>query len=379
MTVSKDDKIKGSLLGKAWGDVLGCPIETWRDNQIREVYGSYSDLPQEYPFEKISKYGKSLSRLRPIGLHSDDTQQAMALVNICLSNGGWSIEKWAKYLVLGMDSGSWRGFGQFFSNAVHNLKKKVVPQKSGSDSAGIGTAMRITALAGVYHDDIEQLRKVVLESCLVTHAEIRSAAYSYAVAWTTAQFINGKSIEDIIKELPDATKVAEDEIYASKGPYKDWKISKDARNQVSMTMKKLFSQPINDISQTRKRITELAKPHLAEGFTKAHPNQGFVLTGGLHALVMSLQNMEPNEILLSIVREGYDTDTVAAIAGGILGARFGVDWIPTDRFYDKERLKKYANSMVKKESPESQTDFIMNERVLTKAEKDYQMSIRNKF
>jgi hypothetical protein len=45
-------------------------------------------------------------------------------------------------------------------------------------------------------------------------------------------------------------------------------------------------------------LSENAKPHLAEGFVKAHPNQGHVLLGGAHGLVMALlPDIEPQEIL----------------------------------------------------------------------------------
>jgi ADP-ribosyl-[dinitrogen reductase] hydrolase len=76
---SIDDRKKGCLLGLAWGDVLGCPVEGWRDREISSVYGTYPGLPDAYPFEVIAAMGpRKVKRLRPLGLHSDDTQQALA-------------------------------------------------------------------------------------------------------------------------------------------------------------------------------------------------------------------------------------------------------------------------------------------------------------
>ena len=48
---------------------------------------------------------------------------------------------------------------------------------------------------------------------------------------------------------------------------------------------------------------------------------------------------EPQDILNRIVQLGYDTDTVAAIAGTILGARYGYSWIPLKSLLDLERLE----------------------------------------
>ena len=45
-------------------------------------------------------------------------------------------------------------------------------------------------------------------------------------------------------------------------------------------------------------------------------------------------------------------DTVAAIAGSILGARFGTKWIPVDRILDFDRLVKYANSLITRNASE---------------------------
>ncbi|NEO91168.1 MAG: hypothetical protein F6K56_13345 [Moorea sp. SIO3G5] len=39
MAPSKEEKIKGSLLGLAWGDILGCPVEGWRGHEIQTIYG----------------------------------------------------------------------------------------------------------------------------------------------------------------------------------------------------------------------------------------------------------------------------------------------------------------------------------------------------
>ena len=40
--------------------------------------------------------------MRPLGLYSTDTQQALALLNVCRAPDGWSAEKWSACLVQGM-------------------------------------------------------------------------------------------------------------------------------------------------------------------------------------------------------------------------------------------------------------------------------------
>eukprot|EP01121_Diplochlamys_sp_Union-15-3_P009173 TRINITY_DN2480_c0_g1_i3.p2 TRINITY_DN2480_c0_g1~~TRINITY_DN2480_c0_g1_i3.p2 ORF type:complete len:108 (-),score=17.53 TRINITY_DN2480_c0_g1_i3:104-427(-) len=81
------DKAKGSVLGLAWGDVLGCPIEGWKEFAIEKVYGTYPNLPKEHNLQSILSLSKKYLPKRKIGVHSDDTQQALALIHCCLSCG----------------------------------------------------------------------------------------------------------------------------------------------------------------------------------------------------------------------------------------------------------------------------------------------------
>ncbi len=89
-----------------------------------------------------------------------------------------------------------------------------------------------------------------------------------------------------------------------------------------------------------------------------------------------LANAAPQDVFDEIVRQGYDTDTVAVIAGGLLGARFGTSWIPTDRLIDCDRLKKYAQTLVNGVNPpESQEAFLRHEATLTRSEIAFQAQV----
>src|SRR5262249_55302321 len=153
MSLTVEDRIQGSLLGLAWGDVLGSPVEGWHADQIAQVYGTYKKLPAEYPYEAIAPLGAPIyHKLRPLGLHSDDTQQALALIDVCLAPEGWKLENWAAWLVAGRKRGVWRGTGRNFNSAVAKMKRGYTPQTAGSLSAGLGAAMRAGPLGAIYRD-----------------------------------------------------------------------------------------------------------------------------------------------------------------------------------------------------------------------------------
>ncbi|WP_044640034.1 ADP-ribosylglycohydrolase family protein [Risungbinella massiliensis] len=362
----------GSLLGLAWGDVLGCPVEGWRDNEIREVYGEYSNLPTKYELSKISI--KRKRKLRPLGLHSDDTQQAMALLNVL--SGGWSPKAWADLLLQGQQIGTWRGIGRNFVASLHRLRKGGSYHSSGSSSAGIGAAMRIGPIGAWFAGKPDEFLQVAIESTLVTHSDQRAAVFAAMVAYTVSCMIEQKSIHQILSDLSAFTEEAE--LYSKKLVAKGWKVENAESQLLSKTMQGSRDLPFVPLDKMREEISLLARPHLQAGFTRAHPNQGFVLLGGLHALLVSLRSdKEPEELLLDIIRQGFDTDTVAAIAGSILGARYGMDWIPTHRLLDQENIVKYAQALSEPDiyQLEEGLDFLSREKDWSEMEQSYQRKI----
>jgi ADP-ribosyl-[dinitrogen reductase] hydrolase len=360
-----DDRARGSLLGLAWGDVLGSPIEGWRRTEIEQVYGTYSSLPEQYPLDLIPSR-ETRRRLRPLGLHSDDTQQALALINVCLATRSWSLGLWAQWLVVGMQRGAFRGYGRNFQEATHKLSRGAPPEHS--------AAMRVSPLGALYRDRSDELATVVMESSLVTHSDIRAGALAFAVARAISLLVNGVSVSEVRHRLPSDVDTVETEwLYGHRG----WGMDRSAGHVVSESIAAILEQDFADFDALRHGISLNSRPHLAAGIMKAHPNQGFVLLGGLHGLAMGLwPEGAPNDLLCEIMRQGYDTDTIGAICGGILGARYGTGWIPKERLHDRKRLEAYADALVSCDAPpESRDTFIEKEYDLTLIEKQFQTEL----
>ncbi len=372
--ISVEERVQGSLWGLAWGDALGCPVETWRASFIRQVFGDYVELPSELPLQALAGDKKRLERLRPLGLHSDDTQQALALVACALEPGGWTRESWARWLVEGMRRKAWRGYGRNFQVAVSQLAKGGAPEHSGSASAGMGAAMRVAPVGALLRDAPAELARVVMESSMMTHADLRASALAYAVAWSVAALARG---EDVARVRAGVASVVREEETRWLQSGSTWSFDRTGGHLVSETLAALLEGPLLAPEALRERISELARPHLAEGFTVAHPNQGFALLGGAHGLVRALTAEEaPGAVLADIIQQGYDTDTVAAIAGGVLGARFGSTWVPRARLLDVERLEVYARALVARGAlPESLDTFVKNEAAWTAHEKRFQAGL----
>ena len=75
----KSNKLLGCMSELAVGDVLGCPVEGMTFGDIREKYGEIQGLLRP-PFSR---------HWRLPGLHSDDTQQALAVL-AAIAQADWS-------------------------------------------------------------------------------------------------------------------------------------------------------------------------------------------------------------------------------------------------------------------------------------------------
>lgn len=353
------------LLGLAWGDVLGCPIEYWDKAVVADVYGHFDQLPSEIPFERLPPDRRIWSHLRPLGLHSDDTQQAVALIQTCLQPEGWQIARWVETLIRGEKERAWRGTGRFFREAVKALARGGDPLLAGSPSAGVGAAMRIAPIGALHVGKPAQLSQVVWESSLVTHSDVRACSIAYAVAAACAMLVEGQAADAVRHCLADRVRDFETEWLAARSADPTQTFS------VSEALRRTLSTPSATLEARRRAICDDARPqmHPKELDAPMTPNHPFALIGGIHALCVGLwPEGTPGDLLGGVMREGGDTDTVGAITGALLGARFGTGWIPVGQLRDHEVLMRYADVLRGGELPESLTEFLLREREYTAEE-----------
>lgn len=371
--VDRADRCRGALFGLAWGDVLGSPVESWSADSIRRIHGQFDDLPERHPWKTLRNEPlRVVSRLRPIGLHTDDTQQALALLVTVAHARAFTPESWALLLVEGRHRSSWRGTGSALEAALDRLQDGVPPRRAGSPSAGIGAAMRTGPAGALLSRDPSLLEKVVMESSLVTHGDLRAASLAMAVALATADLVEGRSVDQVVSSLP--SRLERIETCWIQG-HVDWPIVRDHGHSVSQALAALFTSGARTPDQVREVVRRLAAPHLPPDHPR-HPSDPFVLLGGLHAVGIALLSPgPPRELLVDIVRQGYDTDTVAAIAGTLLGARHGASWIPHARFVDGERLRAHADALAGAAPlPETSGEQLRRESQLSHIDRSHQVA-----
>ena len=298
--------IHGSLFGTAIGDSIGLPYEGLSSKRLAKF--NYLPLRQRFLFGR--------------GMLSDDTEHSCIIADALIysnenikefsSNLAWSLRFW----FLGLPA----GIGMATLKACLKLWCFFPANRSGVFSAGNGPAMR-SAILGVYACNDQKLRHQLVEiSTHITHTDPKALKGALIVAEFAARNTIGKplSVDDCITEISDI--IGDDD---------------ELRNIL-----------LNAIESARLQQSAL---------DYCRQNNQIKGVGGYiyHTLPVVMQivlrNNDDFEVAITeAVSCGGDTDTVAAIVGGIIGANVGKAGIPTkwlDNLMDWPRNKQYLDSL----------------------------------
>lgn len=268
--------ILGSLWGTVVGDALGLPYEGLSAERARRLLGP----PDRYRLF----FGR--------GMISDDAEHA-CLTAEALARSGSDAAQFQRELasllrawLLGLPA----GIGLATLRATAKLALGVSPERSGVYSAGNGPAMR-AALLGASVTDVAALPALVAASTRLTHTDPKAeyAALAVAlVAWCQARGepdLFWPYLSRLLPALPAAAELVE-----------------------------LLQQ-----AQLAAQRQESA-PHFAAQLGLASGVTGYAYHTVPVALHICWRHRDLLPALQTAVECGGDTDTVAAIVGGIIGA-----------------------------------------------------------
>ncbi|MFN0127362.1 MAG: ADP-ribosylglycohydrolase family protein [Verrucomicrobiales bacterium] len=279
----RQSAILGTLLGTAVGDALGLP---------------YEGLSRR----RVAALGEVRHRLLlGRGLCSDDTEHTLMLAAALRTNPGdvrefqrcfaWKLRWW----LLGFPA----GVGLGTARAVLRLWLGFPPHKAGVTSAGNGAAMR-SAVVGVFWADEEtKRREFARAACRLTHTDPRAEESALLVAEAAALASNHATTERVLSHLSALI------------------LSAEMKSRFEVLEAALASG-----SSVLDFATRIGCERGVSGFA---PNTVAV------ALFAWLRHRgDLASALRSVIACGGDTDTVAAITGGIGGAEVGEAGIPQD-------------------------------------------------
>ena len=194
-------RIAGAVLGAAIGDAMGHPTEFMSMDQIRARYGAQGVTTFELWWDRDG------ARFAP---YTDDTQMAEIVLR-CLIEGrandddlDATMTRMAAGFVDWMNhpQGGHRGPGRACLAGCRALARGVHWQEAGGETAGgCGTVMRAWPFGLVFADDLSRAELWAVEHSKLTHRDPIALAASAAIAVGTRGSLLGHAVAQVIGDM----------------------------------------------------------------------------------------------------------------------------------------------------------------------------------
>jgi poly(ADP-ribose) glycohydrolase ARH3 len=289
------DQASGALLGTFVGDALGMPFEGL----------SYAAIPEDV---------EMVEARRGCGTYTDDTQMMIALAESLIACGGVDVEHLAQAFLDGYESD--RGYGAG-TQRVFELWRRGVPVGEaagqvfdGRGSRGNGAAMRIAPVAVCFREDHHRLCLEAAVSARITHANPVGIDGAVVQAAAIGAALRGDDILTVARAVASTAELR---------------------------------RALEEVEALLARVRTPAEVQARLG------NSADVVESVAGALYSALAHDRFEAAVRFGVRLGGDTDTIAAMAGAIAGARDGYRAIPTrwvEALEDGARGRSHVQALV---------------------------------
>lgn len=288
--------IKSVMLGHAVGDALGVPVE----------FRSREELDID-PVKDMRGFG---TYAVPAGSWSDDTSMSLAALR-ALTDKDWSCDSVMNNFVKLIENGEFTATGEVFDvggTCLRAIIKYVQGNTSASEcggtdecSNGNGSLMRIHpfVLYGNFamnpHTDeyFRNLMGLIGTASVLTHAHERSKIACYIYGFCLSFLLREQTKRSLVKALE-------------------------------------FARGELDSLPEFEHYSRIFAPNFALLPRDEIKSSGYVVDTLEAAIWCVLTTDNYRDCVLRAVNLGEDTDTVAAVAGGLAGALYGYDDIPTE-------------------------------------------------
>ncbi|MEA2602290.1 MAG: hypothetical protein QOF89_3282 [Acidobacteriota bacterium] len=368
-TVVPRAKAEGAFIALATGDALGWPQELGGHGPGKQRPQAKTEF-RDWERRSGGRYYAHTEVVRA-GEYSDDTQLTLAIARCRVHAGsGW----WARFTrnELPLWTIYERGGGGATKRAAESWLRGVAPWKQSDatairkyfDAGGNGVAMRVIPHAvycAVDDDPTHLLRDVVMDGA-ATHGHPRAlvgaTAYAYA-AWWLLRSQRTLGFGELVSVLLDNSSTWG--VLPVVSPTKNGWI--DAANKVVGDYEKEWRQVVDEMRALLARVHDgLLAGALADddemlellGAFGSAKGAGTVSTAAAVYLTARYAAQPAQGVLRAAFAAGADTDTIAAMAGGLLGALAGADWVPYEWFsvQDCQYLRQIANQVASRATSE---------------------------
>lgn len=280
------ERLAGAAIGTMLGDALGMPVEGLTPAEIDARFGRLDSL--------------RAGRL-PAGSYTDDSQMMIAILETLAAQGCLDPVHLADRFVA--DFEPWRGYGGRIAGVMARLAAGAVWDQAGTDSFGNGGAMRVGVLGVFLADDEAALLTAALGQCRITHHHPQALAG--AAAQALACGLAGRL--GAVGQIPDLAAFVAHlvQLVAPLDAHTAARIGRMpalTRGDLPAARQALIAAYARDV-----RAAEAVPPAIG----------AFLAAGSARDAV---------ELAVSL---GGDADTIAAMAGAMAGAYWGLEaWPP---------------------------------------------------
>lgn len=301
MSSPPEEPVVGALLGLALGDALGFVVEAAPPETARTYARGFL------------RRGRAEERRHPdfpFGQYSDDTQLARELL-LSIADGGWHPARFGARLAALVVSGRDVGAGPGTRSAAIRLALGAPWPHAGTPApyAGNGSAMRVAPVGALYRVRETAWRRCALEQSRLTHRDPRCAAGAIAIAGAAALATRPGAVEPG-SFLEQVAAWAEPESAA---------MAAAVRESVAW----IGLEPAAAAERLRRARLDEAWAGTWLGIS------AFVVPSVVWSLYAFLRSPDDWwETACTAIEVGGDTDTMAAMAGAVAGARLGRGALP---------------------------------------------------
>ena len=292
MTYSTIERIEACFAGIAVGDAVGKQTETLSHGEVSHWYRHGLRGFEGTPGAIIPRYLGNPKYEWRIGETTDDTERTVAVANAIIANRtvshvsvGREMLRCVKCVHPGV-----RSLWQFHQAGD--------PARTTTEHDGCGAAVRVAAVGMIYRSrSFDRLVSGAREASISTHGGSLAVAAAAATAAAVSAAIDGAGSHEVFAISERAAADAERRWPGSKPP--------------------AFAQAILAVHEHLAGLPRIGAEDIA---ARCFPDRPLTIVPLALALATLMQSAE--DAILLAANVGGDSDSVASIAGGILGAMY---------------------------------------------------------
>ena len=289
---SVSDRAVACLKGVATGDAIGKQTETLSRDDVLRWYPHGVRGFEGPPGDVIPRYIGNRKREWRIGETTDDTERTMAVARAIVADGRVS------HVSVGREMLACTKCVHPGVRSLWEFHQAADPARVASTHDGCGAAIRM-APVGIVHPAraLDELVTAAREASISTHGGSLAIAAASATAAAVSAAIDGAGADGVFAVAERAAALSE--------------------GQASASSRSPFAAALRDIHDRLVSLPSLEPETVAACAFPNSPLTIVPLALGLAAVMRSAE-----DAILLAANVGGDSDSVASIAGGILGAMY---------------------------------------------------------